>query len=108
MNDLNAMWSTVQTALGGQIPHLLGALAILVLGWLVAVVVRAGARRGLGLLGLNKRFAQLTGEPVNLERGVAIALFWVVLLFTLAAVFNSLDLTLVSGPFAALANLRKT
>ncbi len=102
MNDLNAMWSTVQTALGGQIPHLLGALAILVLGWLVAVVVRAGARRGLGLLGLNKRFAQLTGEPVDLERGVAVALFWVVLLFTLAAVFNSLDLTLVSGPFAAL------
>lgn len=100
--ELNTLWASVQTAFGGQLPHLLGALAILVLGWLVAVVVRAGARKGLGLIGVNQRFAQLTGQKVDIERGVGVALFWVVLLFTLAAVFNSLDLALVSGPFAAL------
>lgn len=100
--ELDTLWASVQAAFGGQLPHLLGALAILVLGWLVAVAVRAGARKGLGLLGVNQRFAQLTGQKIDIERGVGVALFWVVLLFTLAAVFNSLDLALVSGPFAAL------
>lgn len=101
-SDLSAMWSTLQTALGGQLPHLLGALAVLIVGWLIAVVVRAGARKGLGFLGVNKRFTQITGQTVNIEKSVGVALYWVVILLTLMAVFNSLNLELVSGPFSAL------
>ncbi len=102
--DMNAMWNALQNSLGGYIPQLLGALAILVLGWLVAVVVRAVARKGLGLVGINKHFNQLTGQAVDIEKIVCVALFWVVLLLTLTAVFNSLDLAIVSGPFATLLN----
>jgi hypothetical protein len=100
--DMNALWASLQSTLGGQIPHLLGALAIFVGGWLIAVGVRAAVMRGLGLLALNRRFADLTGTPIDLEKATGVALFWVVLLLTLIAVFNSLDLAVVSGPFAAL------
>lgn len=100
--DMNALWSALQSTLGGQIPHLLGALAIFIIGWLIAVSLRAGLKRGLGALGLNRRFQALTGTEVNIEGAFAIAIFWVVLLLTLVAVFNSLDLAVVSGPFAAL------
>lgn len=100
--DMTTLWNAVQTGLGGQIPTLLGALAILVLGWVIAVVVRAGVRKGLGFVGLNKRFAQLTGHTVEIEKGIGVTLFWVVMLFTLMAIFNVFDLALVSGPFAAL------
>lgn len=99
--DTNALWDSLQGALGGQIPHLLGALAAFILGWFVAVVVRASVRRGLGLLGVNRRFGQLTGNAVDIEGGIALALFWTILLLTLIAVFNALDLAIVSGPFAA-------
>lgn len=58
----NTMWDAVQAGLGGQVPQLLGALAVLVLGWVAAVLVRAGARRGLGLLGLNSGFQRITGR----------------------------------------------
>jgi len=80
-NNWNTLWESVQAALGGQIPHLLGALAMLVGGWLVAVLVRAGARRGLALLGVNRGFARLTGQAVDIERGLGVTLFWVALLF---------------------------
>lgn len=100
--DMTTLWNAVQTGLGGQIPTLLGALAILVLGWVIAVVVRAGVRKGLGFVDLNKRFAQLTGHTVDIKKGIGVTLFGVVMLFTLMAIFNAFDLALVSGPFAAL------
>jgi hypothetical protein len=101
-SEMTTMWDAVQAGLGNHIPALLGALAILVLGWLIALLVRAGVRKGLGLLGVNARFTQLTGQTVDIEKAVGVALFWFVLLFTLTAIFNSLDLGLVSAPFAAL------
>ena len=100
--NTNALWDSLQSSLGAHLPQLFGALAILVLGWVVAVVVRAGTRRSLGFMGVNHRFGRLTGKGVDIEGAVALGLFWVVILLTLAAVFNSLDLAIVSGPFAAL------
>ena len=43
--DYNAFTNALQQALGAHIPQVLGALAILVVGWLAAVLARAGVRR---------------------------------------------------------------
>lgn len=99
--NMHTLWESLQSALGGHIPQLLGALGIFILGWVIAVLVRAGARRSLGALRVNERFVRLTGTKVDIEGAVGLGLFWVVLLFTLVAVFNSLDLATVSGPFTA-------
>ena len=99
--NTNALWDSLQSNLGTHIPQLLGALAIVVLGWLIAVLVRAAARKSLGFVGVNHRFGKLTGTGVDIEGAVALALFWVVILLTLVAVFNSLNLAMVSGPFSA-------
>lgn len=99
--NTNALWDSLQNALGTHIPQLLGALAIFILGWLIAVLVRAAARKTLGFIGVNHRFGKLTGTGVDIEGAVALALFWLVILLTLVAVFNSLNLALVSGPFSA-------
>lgn len=100
--NTSALWLSLQNNLGNQIPQLLGALAIFVIGWLIAVLVRAAVRKGLGMAGVNQRFGKTTGKGVDIEGAVALAAFWTVLLLTLAAVFNSLDLAMVSGPFAVL------
>ncbi|HMN92688.1 MAG TPA: mechanosensitive ion channel [Hydrogenophaga sp.] len=100
--SMTALWESLQSTLGGNIPQLLGALAIFALGWLIAVLVRAAVRKSLGFVGLNHRFGQSTGAGVDIEGGVALGAFWLVMLFTLVAVFNSLNLTMVSGPLAAL------
>ncbi len=90
----------LQQALGAQILQVLGALAILVLGWLLAVVVRASVRRGLKLLRLNERIAQNTKTVLGAEEAAATGAFWLILLATLVATLNSLDLTLLSAPLA--------
>ncbi len=100
--EFSTLSQAVQDSLGQHVPQLLGALSVLLVGWLVAVVLRAGVRRALSLVGVNRRIGQITGQTIDVESAFGVAVFWVVLLLTLAAVFNSLDLTLVSGPFAAL------
>ncbi|RRD56002.1 hypothetical protein EII20_12915, partial [Comamonadaceae bacterium OH2545_COT-014] len=102
MNNMTTMWDSLQSTLGLHIPQVLGALAIFIIGWFAAVLVRAGARKALGLLRVNERFAGATGQKVDITGTVALALFWLVLLITLAAVFNALNLALVSGSFSAL------
>jgi Conserved TM helix len=101
--NTNALWDSLQSALGSHIPQLLGALAIFILGWLIAVIVRAAVRKSLGFIGVNHRFGKLTGTGVDIEGAVGLGLFWVVILLTLVAVFNSLNLAIVSGPFSAFA-----
>jgi hypothetical protein len=98
---MSVLFDSLQNSLGANIPQILGAVAILVLGWFAAVVVKAAVRKALGALHMNNRFSGLTGTGVDIEGAVGLGLFWVVILLTLMAVFNSLDLALVSGPFAA-------
>lgn len=98
--DTNTLWNSLQSTLGTHIPQLLGALAIFILGWLIAVLVRAATRKSLGFVGVNHRFGKLTNTHVDIEGAVALALFWIVILLTLVAVFNSLNLAIVSGPFS--------
>lgn len=102
MNNLTTMWESLQGSLGVHIPQVLGALAIFIIGWFVAALVKAGTRKALGMLRLNQRFSSATGQAVDIEGSVALALFWIVILLALAAMFNALNLALVSGSFAAL------
>ena len=100
--NMSALWASLQNNMGNHIPQLLGALAIFVVGWFVAVLVRAAVRKSLGFAGVNQRLGKLTGNGVDVEGAVGLGAFWTVLLLTLVAVFNSLDLAMVSGPFSAL------
>ena len=102
MNDMSTMWGSMQSAMGTHLPQVLGALVIFIIGWLVAALIKAGARKGLAALRINDRFAGPTGQRVDIEGVIALALFWVVMLLTLAAMFNALNLSMVSGSFAAL------
>lgn len=100
--QLDTFFSALQQSFGSQIPQVLGALAILVLGWLLAVVARAAALRALKLIRLNSCLSKSTNTQIDAEKPVATAVFWLVLLATLVAVLNSLNLTLLSEPFAGM------
>lgn len=91
--------SSLQSTLGTHVPGVLGAIAILVIGWFLAVVVRAGIRKTLSLLKVNQRISDTTDEKLDVEKGVAIGGFWLVILITVIGVFNTLNLELVSNPF---------
>lgn len=100
--DMTKLTETLQETLGSSLPGILGALGILVVGWIVATVIRAGVRKGLGLLQLNTRFGSTTGTKMDIEGGTATTLYYLVLLFVLVGFFNALNLELVSGPLRGL------
>ena len=100
--DFSSIGSSLGSALGAELPRILGAVVILIIGWIVAVFVRGGVRRVLALARLNIRIAESTEQKLDLESGVSAGAFWLIILVTLIGVFNSLELTLASGPFEVL------
>lgn len=102
--DFSALFASLQDTLSAHLPNIAGALAILILGWLIAVLARAGTMRLLELLSVNLRIRESTGQTFDVEKGIAIGVFWVIILLTVIGVFNVLDLALVSNPFQILAN----
>ncbi|MEB3355934.1 MAG: mechanosensitive ion channel [Synechococcales bacterium] len=89
---------------GTFIPNLLGAIAILIIGWLVATVAASLIKGLLNRTSIDNRIANwLTGQAGEgtsppIENWTATAVYWIILLFTLVAVFNALNLDIVSGP----------
>jgi hypothetical protein len=99
---MDVLYTSLQATLGEQLPAIFLALLIIAVGWLVAVVLRAGTRRLLGMLKVDARIEESTGQKVSVESGIAIGVFWLVILVTIVAVFNSLHLDQISNPFAQL------
>jgi len=85
---------------------LLKALAILAVGWLVAKGVSIGIKKVLDRTELdNKLAAKLTGgraKGVAIEAGVSRLVYWLIMLFVLMAVFQALELTVVTEPINVL------
>ncbi len=100
--DFSTFLASLQDTLGTHLPGILGALAILIVGWIIAVAARAGVRKSLGLLKVNARIAESTQEEMDVESGISAGVFWLVILITVIGVFNSLHLEQVSNPFNAL------
>jgi hypothetical protein len=102
--DMSKLVETLQETLGGTLPSVLGALGILILGWFVAMAVRAGVRKGLGVIKVNQRLRSTTGAEMDIEGGTAAGTYYLILLLVLVAFFNALHLELVSGPLRALVD----
>ena len=84
---------------------ILKALAILVVGWAVAKVFSIGTKKVLDKTELdNKIAARITGGKaagVAIEAGMGRFVYWLVMLFVLMAVLQSLGLTIVTEPINA-------
>ena len=100
--DYSAFTTSLLNTLGAHLPSIFGALGILIVGWIIAVGARAGVRRLLILLSVNRRIKESTDQALDVESGIAIGVFWVVLLVTFLGVFNALHLELISNPFQVL------
>lgn len=98
--SVEPLLQSLQSALGQRLPTILGALAVLIIGWLVAVALRAGIRGLLHRFGLNRRVQGETGSGADVESVTSTLVFWLVVLLTLTAVFNVLDLETASRPLA--------
>ncbi|WP_375506262.1 mechanosensitive ion channel [uncultured Nostoc sp.] len=83
------------------IPRLLGAVAILVAGWLIALGAAALTRGILNRTNIDNRIAAgITGrqDVPQVEKLISSLVFWSIILLTAVAVLQTLDLEVASRP----------
>ena len=96
---MQAVWDRVGETISAYVPTLLGALVILVLGWLVARIIAACVSAALRRTDLDNRLASwLVGGAVPIERMAGTTIFYLLMVFVLVAFFQTLGLTLLTEP----------
>ena len=92
------------------IPNLLGAVLILALGLIVAAIAKAITKGILNRTDIDNRIAaSITGRSDSrdlprVEELIANIVYWIVILFTIVAVLNALQLEVVSRPLGGFLN----
>ena len=110
VGDYMAFLDQIIQALGSFGPHILGALAILVVGWIVALIVSSLIGKALRRTGLDEKIAQMAvgeekAKSIEPDRWISRIIYYVLLFFVLVAFFQALGLTLVAQPLNELLNV---
>ncbi|MFZ5655557.1 MAG: mechanosensitive ion channel [Pseudomonadota bacterium] len=95
--------ASLQNSLGVYLPSILGGLAILLIGWLVALLAAGATRKALARLGTNQRLGAHTQSSTDFERIASRVVFWAIMLLALIGMFSVLQVEGVSGPLSTLA-----
>jgi hypothetical protein len=100
---MDATLDQISGVIAAYVPNLIGALAILVIGWLVARIITALMRSALHRTNLDNRIAQwIRGDQPEgvfpIEQWIAKVVFYLLMIFVLVAFFQTLGLTLPTEP----------
>ncbi|MFH1008237.1 MAG: mechanosensitive ion channel [Candidatus Latescibacterota bacterium] len=100
----------ITQSVGAYIPNLIGALVILIIGWVIALAVSGVVRNGIRRTKLDSRLAsrffgaEEGAKAPDIARGVGKGVFWVIMFLVLVAFFQVLGLTLATDPINPLLN----
>ncbi|UIE37068.1 mechanosensitive ion channel [Leptodesmis sichuanensis] len=82
--------------------RLLLAIAILIVGWIVAALLASGIRSLLKRTNIDNRIAHLTAgeraDTFSIENVIATVVFWIVMILAIVGALNALQLNTVSQP----------
>jgi len=97
------IFNDITQLIGNYVPNLLGAIAILVIGWIVASIISKIVKSILKRTDLDNRIAQKfsadeKSKPFQLEYSISRGIFWFLMLFVLVAFFQALQLTIITEP----------
>lgn len=89
--------------------NLLGAIAILIVGWIVAAIAASFTRKLLKRTDVDNRLVgwvrgNQQGTQPNVEKWASLAVFWVILIIAIVAFLNALQLTAVAEPLKNFLN----
>src|ERR671912_511793 len=104
--DVETIWVGVQNQIPGGV---VGALIVLVVGWVIARLLQAGVTAALRRTGLDRRLAPAisndpaaTTAPGDTAKAIGRIVFWLVMIFVLVAVLDALGLEVVTAPLTGL------
>lgn len=106
-------WTRVGTQttqfVGHYVPSALAAIAVLIIGWIVALAIAAIVRGALRRMGLDRRLSDSVAaegevDHLQISSRVGKGVFYLIMLFVLVAFFQTLGLTIVTQPLTAFLN----
>ena len=108
-NTFEEIGSSLTSDLGFSLLNLLKAVIILVVGWIIAVVVKKIVKGILNATDIDNRIAALVtgqrgGNSLPIEEWIASLVFWLIMLFVIVACLKALELETVSQPLNSLLN----
>ncbi len=96
------MFAQLTDQVGTYVPSLLGAIAIVVIGWFIALVIAGLVRRGLNRVLAKRKVGETleAGDETTPKIGKwsGRIVFYILMAFVLAAAFQTLQLPALSGP----------
>ena len=101
LNSISAPFSNMVNQVLAFIPNLIGAIALGVIGWVVATVARTAINAALAKTSMDERLSAQAGvKPMSST--IADMVYWFILLVVLTMVLGQLEL---DGLFAPLTNM---
>jgi Mechanosensitive ion channel, conserved TM helix len=93
--------------LGSQVPQMVGAVALLAIGWIIANIIASMTKKLIHQLTLDRRLAEVffPGEAlkaVEIQKWAGNGVFYLLMLLVLIAVFETLQLRQVNEPLNGL------
>lgn len=102
MSFLESIGARLGDVLGSNIPVVLGAFALLMLGWVVARLLGSLVEKALHRSELDNRIARLfvdeDAADTKVERFAGRVTFWVAMLFVIGGFFEALSLSALTEP----------
>ncbi|WP_034549607.1 mechanosensitive ion channel [Carnobacterium funditum] len=103
MNDFTNSISTGFNSFMGFLPTLLGAIALLILAWIIAILVRKGSQKGLKAAGFNRLLtkwglASSDEQANNTIDSISKVLYYLVWLIFIPGVLSMLGLNAIASP----------
>jgi len=97
------IFTDITQMIGNYVPNLLGAIAILVVGWIVASIIASVVKSILKKTEIDDKIAtkfnaEGSKKPFQLEHSISRGVFWFLMLFVLVAFFQALQLTIITEP----------
>ncbi len=99
---MQQIFSDLTSQLGAYLPSLLGALAIILVGWVASLAVAALVRSALVKLRVDARLTSALDEeprtPPPIATWISRVVFYLLMIFVVVAAFQTLQLDAVTGP----------
>ena len=106
-NPIQQLQAELGGDLGLSLIGLLKAIAIFIVGWIIAIVAKKFIQGILNKTDIDNRIAaavsgQRGGDAIPIESWIANLFFWLIMLFVIIAALNTLQLQAVSAPLNTL------
>ena len=104
MVDLQNFFTNFLQSIGSLLPGVLGAIAVLIIGWLIAKSISGLVRKGLKKTDLDNKVFQRSNASVSPESFIAKLVYYIIMLVVLMVVLEMMGVKTVLEPVKQLVS----